>query len=485
MSLDWLRVWPEFIRLNLAKRRHVRRIRSLATNGRPPPPAPCQAAPDSGRAHETHCEACLRFDRGTRYRRVCPALRLRPQGAFCSLDSADIRPDWTRAVLAFSLPPLLLFALAVLATWLALRLGAGLERLPLLDVAWPPRWDHIAEHRRARFRDLALHSLRQGDAPAAAVSLFSAARSGEGNPDENIALARLATLGGFHSLADDLHTRNAAAHPARAAELAIAWHDDLLLARRPRELARLALDQLARPGTPREFWLRAFFASIRHPGVSAALLAPPAPPALPHDGLRHALLARQALDRGDKLAASDQLLALAGSLPGQAARRFLALSWSDADDTPRAKAAAAATNHPAPPGEIATLAYALLHREGRPDDARPLLRPLLGPASLRIPALAALIAHPDAPLLRELDAGLPPEARSDPRLLGALWLAALRADATDLADATAASLERCGAPVPAELLARQTPREAALRLAAALLPLDREILQAMGEPPAG
>src|SRR5690606_3818882 len=96
---------------------------------------------------------------------------------------------------------------------------------------------------------------------------------------------------------------------------AIAWHDDLLLADRPAKLARLALERLSAPGTHRGFWLRAFFKSIRRPGVAAPLLADPAL-SLPHPGLRHALAARALIDEHKALAAADQLIALAGLPPG-------------------------------------------------------------------------------------------------------------------------------------------------------------------------
>lgn len=480
MLLDWLRLWPEFIRLNLQKARHARRVRHAGASC--PPPAPCQSGSDTGRANETHCEACLRLDRSTRYRHVCPALRVTSRGAFCTLDSAAIRPCWTRALVALVLPPLALAATAILGVWLFLRFGSGLAALPIGDVAWPPRWKNIAEHRRSHFRATALRALAAGDPSTTSVALFSAAHSGSGTPAENHTLARLATLGGYHSLADEIHVATIAAHPDRAAELAIAWHDDLLISARPRQLARLALAQLARADAPREFWLRAFFDSLRHRGVAAELLALSPPLELPHPGLRPALAARKALDQNDQPAAADQLLAFSGLLPGETARRFLVFSWLDAREPSHARAAALSRAHPAPAGEIPLLLYTVLRAEGANAAARDTLRPLFAEPALRSSVLAALMRDPDAELLREFATALPPEARTEPALLAGVWLDARLAAAPDLAAAAAADLGKLGHGVPAELESAPPSRET-LAATAGLLPFDRELLRALRAAP--
>lgn len=484
--LDWLRICPEILRLNLKKARHARLLLASRPSGSAAPsrPAPCQCPSDSGRPLATRCEACLSFDHSPRYRFVCRDATPTADGVVCARDSAEIRPDWARVATTFLAAPALVLLLAVLGAWLALRFGTGLATLPLADVAWPPRWNHIAEHRRAHFRTLAHQALARGDAPAATVALFAAARTGVGAPDENIALARLATVGGFHSLADEIHTANLAAHPAAYHSLVLAWQDDLLIAHRPLQLARLAAEQLDLPGAEREFWLGAFLTAISHPGVAAAFLALDPPAKLPHPGLRFALGARAALDRGDSAAASDALLALRGNLPGEAARRFLALSWLDARAPGRARSAALDTGYPAPAGEITLLSYLLLRADGQTELARSTLRPLLAEPALRSAVLATLLRSPDAELVRALAAALGPAERGQPRLLTALWLAARRAALPDLASDTEKALAALGQPVPVAVasLDLATPAPDALQVAATLLTLDRPTLQALRAP---
>ncbi len=427
----------------------------------------------------------MRFDSARRYRLVCAHLDATPRGAFCRLDSAQIRPELNRVLFAWTAPWILLALLSLAGAWTFLRFGTGLKDISPLDVAWPSRWSRVAELKRRKFTSLALFSIQRGDFAQAGVSLFTAARIGKGGMEDNKTLARLATLGGYHSLADELHGQNIADHPENAEDLALAWHDDLLISHRQLELARLALARLGSPGAPREFWLRAFLESIRHPGVAAPLLAEESASATPHQGLRHALLARRAIDRRDKISAIDELLALSAMPPGDAARTFLTRSWLDLHDAARAAAAAISTAHPAAPGDVSVLAHELLRASGDLASAQAVLRQLFGQPALRAKVLAALVRHEDGALLAEFVSSLPEDSRSDPRLLAGIWIAARRAGAAALAVSAEIELEKCGRPVPEELRAKDASpvRREALRFAGALLMPDREVLIALHAAP--
>lgn len=474
--LDLIRLWSEALRLNFVKARHrwdIRRARHvlgtlpLAALG----PAPCQSSLDSGRGGITRCQACRRFDQTRNYRLLCPSLLVIGNETRCASDAIDVRPYWGRALLILGIPLFALYLFAATACWINFR-HQGLERLSWFDVALPLGWPAINEHRRVHFRDLTLDALARGDMRSASAALLTAAHTGHGPPSDNIALARLATFNGYHSLADDFHIANLGANPADSEKLSIAWHDDLLLSDRPARLSRLALSRLL-AGGDREFWLRAFFESIRHEGIAHDLLQE-FPDKLPNLGLRHALEARSALSRSELAQARRSLVAMEKDLSGEAAHRFAIQLKLDVDG-PETKI---------PPDLIAQkpdLAYTLLRRSGRHAEAREALRPWLHEPRRRTAALASLIVEPDPVLAIEvihlvLSAG---EAAAPPDLAAA-WLVAKRA-ARPEADRLALALAARAKPIPHSILNLDlTPCDRApLGLAAAMLPLHRDIIYAL------
>lgn len=482
--LDWLRLWPEFIRLNLRKEKHRRHVRT--TVGRRLRPAPCQSASDTGLGRETRCEACQSLDRPLRLRLACPDLVQIDGEARCSRDATDLRPYWGRAALALLLPPLALYACVTLAWWGALRFQ-GVPNATPLDTLAPFRWARLAELRRTHFIDTSLQALARGDAAGASVALASAAQVGRGDTPQNRLLARLAYLSGQQTLGDQLHAAILDAAPDNAPRHAVAWHDDLLVFRRPARLAALALSELARPQSSREFWLRAYFESLRHPGVAASLDPVVAPRTWPHPGLREAALARIAFDNGDLPGARAHLDALARLPPGRAAQGFLVLSRLDLGDTAAALAATAPDPHASPrPAETARLRYLVYHQNGDLESARAqLAQSLPSPpdaASLEA-ALVCLVRAPDACSLRDLRPALDALDTSHPRRLAIAWLAARAAEDTALA----AELEtRLGATDPSLLASLhrldQAPTRHGPDLATLMLPVDREALYALHSP---
>src|SRR5690606_779004 len=134
-------------------------------------PAPCQSGSDSGHAGLTRCEACHRLDLVSRYRFVCPHFSLRGREAFCQADSTAIRPRWGRAALALLAPLLVAFLLGATAFWGLLRYQ-GMNRLSLLDVLLPHRWENIHAARRSHFQQAALRALADQNPAAATVALL-------------------------------------------------------------------------------------------------------------------------------------------------------------------------------------------------------------------------------------------------------------------------------------------------------------------------
>ncbi|MBC8008793.1 MAG: hypothetical protein H7067_01690 [Burkholderiales bacterium] len=478
--LDWLRLWPEFIRLNLRKDRHRRR--QNVSIGQRWHSAPCQSASDSGRPGDTRCEACQILDRASRYRLVCPDLSVVAGEARCTRSAGQVRPYWGRAALAFLAPPALLYLVLTLGYWSLLR-TQGITTVPLADALLPDRWENIAEHRRDHFHNIALRAFAAGDARAATIALFTAAQTGRGDPEQNRLLARLAYLSGFQSLGDDLHTAALAQAPAQAAALSIHWHDDLLLARRPTRLATLALEQLAHPDAPREFWLHAYFESLRHPDVPSSL--DPALVSFPHPGLRDALLARQAVAAGDFLEAHVHLYALGQTPPGAATQAFLVESWLDIRDHARAFAAAADPRYAASPAQTARLRYLVHHHAGDLAAARREIAYAREDAATLSATVAILIHAPDAPSLALAWERVSASEPVSPTLLGACWLAARSADHAALVSTVEIRLAAFDPTLPSTLRGLAGPHAtlAIPALATLLLPLDRDALYQLQAPP--
>lgn len=464
--LDWLRIWPEILRLNLQK---CRRPRAPTKPGGAPPPARCQCPSDSGRALETRCEACLRFTRPARYLHVCPDARITSDGVVCAAHATAVRPRWDHALPRLVLPPVLLWLIISVLAWLGLR-SRGLETLPLASVAWPPAWSDIAAHQRIAWVTAAESALASDREAEARLALFAAFNTRAGDARQDYALGRLAAAASFYSLADDLHAATLARHPAEADALALAKHDDLLRDQRAVALARLALQQLSRPDADRDLWQAAFLSAIRVPGVSRTLLAAAPPVELPHPALRHALLARAAFDDRDRGEVGNQLFLLRGLLPGDAVRRFLAFSWLDIADQARARLSALDAGKTGSASETTLLTYHLLHRAGDFATARTTLRPLLQDPALRPRLLAALTLAPDPDLVAEL-AQTPPAAPSE---LNALWLVARLSGQDQLATALPTRIP----DELAQLTYRPFPSTAAPLLARQLT-LPREVLFAL------
>lgn len=475
---DLFRIWWSFVRVNIRKSGHQRRL-ARHPDHRRPKVAPCQAPSDDGQALQTRCQACLDLDRPARFRWVCPDLVPDRGELLCGRDASAVRPYWPRAFIGLVAPASALLTLAVGLIWLTLRSATPRHPPALLDLLLPSRWERLAEQKRHHYMALAAQALATGDHPTATVALFSAARQGRSDPATNTTLARLATLGGFHSLADELHlatVTGAEPNPTLRAQAAVAWLDDLLIARRPREIIRLSLDELTRPQAPRDLWLRAFFEASSTPGEAGQALDKAPGGAWPHPGLEAALRTRVALDARDLARASEHLHNFSRLLPGPSARRFLALGWMDANHLDLALAAALDPGHPDPDLTAPVLVYELEKVAGHTQRAHAAAQTAWALETTRPALRAALIRQPDPALLAEWS-----KQEASPVALSSLWIVARLLEKPDLARELARRLAATGHTVPVELAALN-PRDAPLRFAdlcASLLPCDRETLWAL------
>ncbi len=225
---------------------------------------PCQTPSDSGRAHETGCEAVHGFKHPARFQRVCPLLERSPKGGWvCSVDAADVRPFWGRA--------LGLVARCGIAAALAacLLLFGGLRTLgyeiSFRQVAWPPAWREFRSVQSDYHLKKARTARAEGRVSDALLSLNSAYELDPANYTAGVLLAQLWQTG-QPLLSDRVYSRLLNDHPAQREATAQAWYR-ALLARGDWQTARhLSGERIlhAENGSPSTAWVQAFlFAQLR------------------------------------------------------------------------------------------------------------------------------------------------------------------------------------------------------------------------------
>ncbi len=188
--------------------------------------APCQHPSDSGRAHETGCEACHGWRDASRFALVCPLLESAPGGRrVCSVPAARVRPFWGRALAAYGILACALAALSVLAAFAAFR-AVG-YRVPLAVVAWPPAWHEIQKARADYFHRMALLALATGDVRQAFLALGQAYALDPDDADAALLLARLSQIAN-PDFSDRVYSRLLTHGSPRSEEAAEAWFRALL-----------------------------------------------------------------------------------------------------------------------------------------------------------------------------------------------------------------------------------------------------------------
>lgn len=249
---DFFRFWWELFALNLRKTV----FRGRGGRGR----APCQAPSDSGRALETHCEACVLWNKPERFRRVCPLLQLTPDGWRCSVNAAEVRPFWGRALGYYGGTLAGLYLLATLALFIVMRRAD--YAVGYLDVAWPPAWRQLDTIRSQRFLAAGQAALAANQINEARLSFALAYNNDPTNYEAGLALAQLRQAGPMPN-ADPIFAQLLASHPAQAARTTRAWAEALLRHGDFPQLANLALERLEHEAAPTASWAHALIFSAR------------------------------------------------------------------------------------------------------------------------------------------------------------------------------------------------------------------------------
>lgn len=224
-------------------------------------PAPCQNSSDSGRPFETTCDACLQWSSPLRFRRVCPLLGHRADGAFCcSVGAHDVRPFWGRAVLAYGGLSGLIYATGVLLVFGFLRYR-GYE-LNLLQVGWPPAWSDFGRAQSQLFYKRGQSALRAGQINEAVLSLSIAYERDPENGPAGLLLAQLWQTT-QPALSDRIYS-SLLRHP-RDDGMAVAqtWCGALLRRGNFQQIVRVAVEALKAASSPSPVWELTLLEAIR------------------------------------------------------------------------------------------------------------------------------------------------------------------------------------------------------------------------------
>jgi hypothetical protein len=222
---------------------------------------PCQSPSDSGRAYETHCEACVHWDTPRRFRRVCPLLVETPDGLRCSVNTEDVRPFWGIAVRFYGGTFLGLYAAIILTIFIFLRMVG--YPISIVHLAYPPQWHRVGQSRGWFFLKRAQESFAAGRTPEGLLYLTNAYEFDPTNYDLGLTLARTYQIR-QPGQSDAIYHRLLETHPERRSLTAQQWVRALLARGDFDQITTLAVAELARDPARANAWMRALIFSTRH-----------------------------------------------------------------------------------------------------------------------------------------------------------------------------------------------------------------------------
>ncbi len=257
---DFFRLWWGLVYWNTRKSWfQLRRGRS---------PCPCQSPSDSGRAYETHCEACTLWAKPARFRRVCPLLVETKEGLRCSADTAQVRPFWGRALGYYGSAALGVYLAGVLAVFVFLRtIGYPVS---ILHVGLPPLWHRVGQARSWFFHDRATKAFAEGKTAEGLLYLANAYEFDPQNYTAGISLAKNFQAG-QPARSDHVFEKLMRDHPDKRSATAQDWFRALLARGSFEKIVPLARGELLTSAAHGGVWLRALLFATRQTGNDAPL----------------------------------------------------------------------------------------------------------------------------------------------------------------------------------------------------------------------
>lgn len=251
---DFFRFWWSLLRWNASKTL----FRLRGRKGR----APCQHPSDSGRAGVTACEACNNWRRPARFRMVCPLLVRNEAGWRCSVDAANVRPFWGRAIVFGVAGAGVVYLAVALAALLTFR-AVGYTTLEYRDFFTTAFRTRFREAQAGYYANRADQFFKAGDYRGGLLALSVAYNKNPRDWATGLTLARLLQRSNQFKIGDDVFEKLLGDFPDRAEEVSAVWSEALLFRGDWLRLGRLSAVRVAAGGPARGAWMRTLVYALR------------------------------------------------------------------------------------------------------------------------------------------------------------------------------------------------------------------------------
>ena len=230
--------------------------------------SPCQSPSDSGRAFETHCDACLHWDQPARFRRVCPLLVEGQDGFVCSANTADVRPFWGRFIGYYGGTLAAIYAVGVLTFFIFLRtIGYPVS---IVHVGLPFLWHKVPQARSWFFVEKSNRAFAAGQTSEGLLYLNNAYQFDPTNYAAGLFLAKNYQAG-QPRVSDDFFERLLRDHPDQHGATSQEWFRALLSRGDFGRAATLAHTALLTDTARAQVWIRCLLFTTRQSGDDAPL----------------------------------------------------------------------------------------------------------------------------------------------------------------------------------------------------------------------
>ena len=217
---------------------------------------------------KTSCEACISWDRPTRFRRICPLLVETDDGLRCSANAHDVRPFWGRATALYAGTALAIYLAGAVAIFFGLRLIG--YPINIFHVALPPLWHRVTEVRGWFFYDRANRSFAEGKTAEGLLYLTNSYEFDPQNYPIGLALAKSFQIG-HAAQSDKVFARLIKDHPNQQHTTAQAWFRALLARGNYTKITELAQTELRSDARHSTVWARAILVAARQTNDTAVI----------------------------------------------------------------------------------------------------------------------------------------------------------------------------------------------------------------------